>query len=381
MPEEGSPRWRSERSELRQCGLVPLPLGVDVIKVQRIILTDGHERSWIVLSDEGQPLVAVNDYLLYLHHLGRSPNTVRAYAHHLRLLHEFLSERQLPWKQVVLNNLASFVGWLRQSSCANRQRSNATINVILAAVGSFYEYQDRLGTETAIGRSRRFGAKSPYKPFLHHISRQQTLRQSVMRVRTTKRLPKMLAAADVQRLLDACTHLRDRLLLSLLYESGMRIGQALGLRHADIRSFDGEIEIVPRSNLNGARTKSRSPYVVHVSKEAMSLYADYLVHEYKDSAHDYVFVNWWGGRIGAPMSYATVIDLFRTLGARTDLKVTPHMFRHTHATELLRAGWDAAYVQKRLGHAHIQTTTSIYAHLSGEDLGEAYARYLQERAR
>ena len=358
-----------------------LPLGVDVIKVQRIILADGGERSWIVLSDEGQPVVEVNAYLLYLHHLGRSPNTVRAYAHHLRLFYEFLNDRQFSWKQLVLNDLASFVGWLRQSPVTCRQRSDATINVILAAVGSLYEYQDRLGTETEISRSRRFGAKSPYKPFLHHINRRQSLRQAVMRVQTTQRLPKVLAAADIQRLLDACSHRRDRLLLSLLYESGMRIGQALGLRHADIRSFDGHIEIVPRSNVNGARTKSRSPYVVHVSKEAMSLYADYLVHEYKDAAHDYVFVNWWGGRIGAPMTYPTVIDLFRTLGARTGLKVTPHMFRHTHATELLRAGWDAAYVQKRLGHAHIQTTTSIYAHLSGEDMGRAYARYLQERAR
>jgi integrase/recombinase XerD len=382
LPGEGSPRWRSERSELRQCGLAPLPLGVDVIKVQRIIVADGQERSWILLSDDGNPVVEVNDYLLYLHHLGRSPNTVRAYAHHLRLFCEFLSDCQLSWRRVVLNDLASFVGWIRQSSLsAHGQRCDATINVILAAVGSFYEYQDRMGIETEISRSRRFGAKSPYKPLLHHINRRQSLRQSVMQVRITKRLPRVLAAADIQRLLDACAHLRDRLLLSLLYESGMRIGQALGLRHADIRSFDGEIEIVPRSNLNGARTKSRSPYVVHVSKEVMSLYADYLVHEYRDAAHDYVFVNWWGGRIGAPMSYATVTDLFRSLGARTGLKVTPHMFRHTHATELLRAGWDAAYVQKRLGHAHIQTTTSIYAHLSGEDMGRAYARYLQERAR
>jgi integrase/recombinase XerD len=165
----------------------------------------------------------------------------------------------------VLNELASFVGWLRQSSVsAHGQRCDATINVILAAVGSLYKHQDRLGTETEISRSGRFGAKNAYKPLLHHINRRQSLRQSVMRVRTTKRLPKVLVAADVQRLLDACAHLRDRLLLSLLYESGMRIGQALGLRHADIRSFDAEIEIVPRSNLNGARTKSRSPYVVHV---------------------------------------------------------------------------------------------------------------------
>src|SRR5260370_30911606 len=101
---------------------------------------------------------------------------------------------------------------------------------------------------------------------------------------------------EVQALLNACTHRRDRLLVSLLYESGMRIGQVLGLRHADIRSYDGEIDIVPRTNSNGALAKSRSPYTVHVSKELMELYADHLVNEYQDATHDFVFVNWCCGR-------------------------------------------------------------------------------------
>ena len=353
-----------------------------MIKVQRIIVSGSHERSWIVLAKNGEPIAEVNEYLMYLHQLGRSPNTVRAYAHHLQLFWTFLSVGEHDWKKLKLSHLAAFVGWVRNSpGLGGKLRSDTTINVILAAVGSFYEYQDRLGVETEISRSRRFGAKSPYKPFLHHISRTQSLRHAVARVQTVKRLPKVFTPNEVQTLLDACTHLRDRFLLCLLYESGMRIGQVLGLRHADIRSFDGEIEIVPRSNLNGARAKSRSAYVVHVSKESMALYADYLVHEYKEAAHDYLFVNWWGGRIGAPMNYATVIDLLGKLGAKTGLHVTPHMFRHTHATELLRAGWDAAYVQKRLGHAHIQTTMNIYAHLSGEDMGAAYARYQRERGR
>jgi integrase len=191
----------------------------------------------------------------------------------------------------------------------------------------------------------------------------------------------MLAAQEVQALLDACLRRRDRLLVSLLYETGMRIGQALGLRHADVRSYDGEIDIVPRANSNGARAKSRSPYIVHVSTSLMELYADYLVHEYQEVAHDYVFVNWWGGRVGSPMTYPTVIDLFRKLSARSGLHATPHMFRHTHATELLRAGWDPAYIQRRLGHAQIQTTVNTYAHLSNGDLGQMFARYQKERGR
>jgi integrase/recombinase XerD len=353
-----------------------------MIKVQRIVVPDTSQRSWVLFNAEQQPLVAPNQYLSYLHCLGRSPNTVRAYAHHLQAFSKFLSEERWEWKTLTLAQLAQFVAWLRRNRSRSLEpRANSTINTILAAVGSFYEYQDRLGIETNISRSRRFGAKSSYKPFLHHISRNRSLRHAVAHVRVTRRLPRVFLPGEVQALLDACKHRRDRLLVSLLYESGMRIGQALGLRHADIRSFDGEIDIVPRENSNGARAKSRSAHTVHASKELMALYADYLVHEYKEASHDYVFVNWWGGGTGAPMTYSTVIDLFRRLSRKTGLRATPHMFRHTHATELLRAGWDAAYVQHRLGHAQIQTTVNIYGHLSTGDLGEIFARYQKERAR
>jgi integrase/recombinase XerD len=81
------------------------------------------------------------------------------------------------------------------------------------------------------------------------------------------------------------------------------------------------------------------------------------------------------------MRYATAIDLFRKLCKKTGLRATSHMFRHTHATDLLRAGWDAAYVQRRLGHAQIQTTINTYVHLSIEDMGEMFERYQKERAR
>jgi integrase/recombinase XerD len=353
-----------------------------MVRVQRIVVPDTQERGWVLFDAEHQPLIAPNQYLSYLHHLGRSPNTVRAYAHHLQAFSNFLCEENRKWTTLSLTELAKFVTWLRRvSSAGSKSRSDTTINTILAAVGSFYEYQDRLGVETNISRSRRFGAKNLYKPFLHHISRNRPLRHAVMQVRAIRRLPRVFSAQESQALLNACARQRDRLLVSLLYESGMRVGQVLGLRHADIRSYDGEIDIIPRANTNGALAKSRSPYTVHVSKELMELYADYLIHEYREVTHDYVFVNWWGGRIGAPMTYPTVIDLFRKLSARTGLHATPHMFRHTHATDLLRAGWDPAYVQRRLGHAQIQTTVNTYAHLSSGDLGKMFARYQKERAR
>lgn len=83
--------------------------------------------------------------------------------------------------------------------------------------------------------------------------------------------------------------------------------------------------------------------------------------------------------IGLPITYRTIDNLFRRLSKKTEIQVNPHLLRHTHATELIRAGWDMSYVQKRLGHADIQTTINTYIHLSDEDLMEEYNKYIAKR--
>ncbi|EZT64939.1 transposase A transposon Tn554 [Staphylococcus aureus C0676] len=112
----------------------------------------------------------------------------------------------------------------------------------------------------------------------------------------------------------------------------------------------------------------------------MALYTDYLVHEYgEDLDHDYIFINLKDSYFGHPLKYQSVLDLIRRLGKRTGITFTAHILRHTHATELIRSGWAAAYVQKRLGHAHVQTTLDTYVHLSDQDMKNEYKKYLQGR--
>jgi integrase/recombinase XerD len=79
------------------------------------------------------------------------------------------------------------------------------------------------------------------------------------------------------------------------------------------------------------------------------------------------------------MTYAAVIDLFRRISKASGVDAHPHLLRHTHATLLLQSGMDAAYVQKRLGHASVQTTINTYVHLTDEDLKRAYQIYNQAR--
>jgi integrase len=160
------------------------------------------------------------------------------------------------------------------------------------------------------------------------------------------------------------------MLFTLLAESGLRVGEALGLRHDDIDAASCVVSVVGRANANGARAKSGSRQVP-VPAGLIRLYSDYLHTEYGDLDSDYVFVNLWAEPVGAPLSYRSVYDLVLRLRARTGIAFSPHVFRHTYATGLLRRGVAVEVVSKLLGHASISTTGDTYSHLSIEDARRA----------
>jgi integrase/recombinase XerD len=142
------------------------------------------------------------------------------------------------------------------------------------------------------------------------------------------------------------------------------------LRHDDIDAASGVVSVVGRANANGARAKSGSRQVP-VPAGLIRLYSDYLHTEYGDLDSDYVFVNLWADPVGAPLSYRSVYDLVLRLRARTGIAFSPHVFRHTYATGLLRRGVAVEVVSKLLGHASISTTGDTYSHLSIEDARRA----------
>jgi integrase len=181
----------------------------------------------------------------------------------------------------------------------------------------------------------------------------------------------VLAVAEVQAILDACEHLRDRFLFALLWDSGIRIGEALGLRHEDIAAAECEVTVVPRVNQNRARCKSREQRTVPVSAGLIRLYGDYLHAEYGQLDSDYVFVNLFAEPRGQAMSYPAVYDLVRRIRGRTGLEFGPHWFRHSAATRMLRDGVPVEVVCKVLGHSSVATTSAVYGHLSAADARKA----------
>jgi integrase/recombinase XerD len=80
------------------------------VKVQRIVLSYSRRITWIVLDDGFSPVEPIQDFLAYLNNIERSPNTVRAYAHHLKLFWEYIQVGKLDWRTSGFRELADFIG-------------------------------------------------------------------------------------------------------------------------------------------------------------------------------------------------------------------------------------------------------------------------------
>ncbi|HEY2266902.1 MAG TPA: tyrosine-type recombinase/integrase [Streptosporangiaceae bacterium] len=350
--------------------------------VQRVLMP-GDRESWTLLGDEGEVVEPAERYLAYLTAIERSPNTVRAYAVSLKLWFEFLQAAGTRWDEAGAEDVARFVAWLRAPAAnvivladGRGARRPATVNRYLAGVFGFYGHHARAGLETAAQLvSWRRVSRGSYKPFLHHVTKGRPVPVRPVKLPVPQRTPRTLEPGQVVAVLAACEHLRDRFLLSLLAETGMRVGQALGLRHCDFVSRRREVHIVPRADsANRARAKLRSAAVVPVSTPLVRLYSEYMHVEYGAIDSDYVFVNLFAGQVGAAMTYSAVDKMISRIAARAGIGFTAHMLRHSRATDMVRRGVPVEVVARLLTHRSSTTTSQTYLHLDAADIREALRR-------
>jgi integrase len=343
-------------------------------RTQRVVLSDG-ERTWTVLDGDHRVAEPAEQFLEYLRMLGRSPNTVKSYARALALWWQFLSVYELAWDAVSVEDLGRFLGWLRTGdspelvSIERRQArfSEGTIAQRLQAVCSFYRYEHFNGVETASRLYERvFSGRHPYKPMLEHLARGRGHdRRVVPATRRRPATPPTLTPEQLRLILDSCARwderkrdwdgsVRDRLLWALLAETGMRLGEALALKHCDWHTGLGDtpfVEVVPREDHpHGLRVKNGGYRKIFVSDELDRLYGEYLWRLCDACADEavgdldswWVFVNLAREPRFAPLRAETVAwqvrRLRRDLEGRVPPDFTPHWLRHTHATTLLCPG-------------------------------------------
>ena len=359
------------------------------MRVQRVVMP-WDAVSWTVLEDDGNPVGVVDRFLGFLSSSEKSPNTVKSYAHDLKDWFSYLSGRGLAWDEVTLEDVAAFVAWLRLPPQGRdgtvvvlgeqaHHCGASTVNRKLAAVASFYRFHARHGVKAAgvlraIQAPGRGYAGTAFRPFLHHVTGRSPRPRLAVKVKAPRLLPRVLTVTEAQAILDACGHLRDRLLLAMLLEAGLRIGEALGMRHEDIDIGGCLVHVVPRDNANGMRAKGGRGRAVPAGAPLMRLYADYLNRETGLSIRTTCSSPvGWSGR--PPDDLPGGVCPGDAAAAATGIAFSPHWCRHTYATWLLRRGAGMETVKELMGHASVATTIDAYGHLTVED-----ARHVLEKA-
>jgi integrase/recombinase XerD len=293
----------------------------------------------------------------YLDHLtverGLADNTLKSYRRDLRRYLSFLQAQGIgDLSAVTEQTVAGFLMALREGDAEHPPLGAASAGRTLVAVRGFHRFCVRDGLVPVDPSA----GVSPPKP--------------------AKRLPKALSIGDVEAILDAAgapgttLALRDRALLEVLYGTGARISEAVGLDVDDLSvSEEGDEGTVL---LRGKGSKERLVPVGRLACEAVGAYLvrarPQLVAAGKGTPA--LFLNARGGRLSRQSAWTVIVRAADRAGVTAE--VSPHTLRHSYATHLLEGGANVRTVQELLGHASV-TTTQVYTMVTVDSLREVYA--------
>lgn len=277
---------------------------------------------------------------------GLSNNSISAYSRDLQRFSEFLSSRSLDVIDFHQDSLDVFINELSKEGLAI-----SSINRVISTLRSFYGYLER-----------EHQLNNPMKDI---ESRKIPLR-----------LPKALTIAQITSLIEASSSeddiisLRNKAILELLYSTGGRVSEIVGLDLSDIFESN-DVRVI---KLRGKGGKER---VVPMGSFSVKALNDYVVRvrptlQLKNSKgkSEALFLNQRGTRISRQSAWQIVVDCAKKAGLTEG--ISPHVFRHSFATHLLDGGADIRVVQELLGHSSV-TTTQIYTLITIDKIRESYS--------
>jgi len=355
-----------------------------------------------VLDDDEAPVEVISRFMRHLGARGCSPNTVVSYAYDLVHLWRFLGERELVWtalRPAISLELLEFLraepgrpavqrfGLAAVAPSGRPQLSPATVNRILTGVACFYDWA--IAAELFEGRHPIERRPDPawrrvtnrHRPFMGPASRQQPQRRTLA-VRAPRRLPRPLSDEQVAALQGALRCRRDQAMVWLMLQGGLRPGEVLCLQLEDLAYGRRRVVVRVRDDHPaGVRAKSRSERIVDLFEpEALAAVSDYVRQDRpRDATSPFVFlVGGRGIRRGEPLTYPALARLFARAATRAGIRapwVTPHALRHTHATRMWERGMRELTLQRRLGHASVESTRA-YTLVSDRQVVADYRRAL-----
>jgi len=277
-----------------------------------------------------------------------SAHTDSNYARDIAALVKFCDRQGLgDWKALDSQHIRVFAAHSHAAGLAPR-----SIQRRLSAVRGFFEFLVRDGSV-------------PDRPAASQRVRSNPA-QEVRAPKASRRLPDTLDADQMARLLELPAGdtfvTRDRAIMELLYSSGLRLGELVGLDLTGLDLKDRTVRVIGK----GAKTR-----IVPVGKQAVRALSQWLKERtgLARSDESALFVGRNGRRLGARAVQTRVAQWARRQGLAN--RVHPHLFRHSFASHILESGGDLRGVQELLGHADI-ATTQIYTHLDFQHLARIY---------
>jgi len=278
---------------------------------------------------------------------GLADNSIAAYRRDLHKFAQFLSDDDL--YNVTGETITEFEVSLRISGM-----SDGSINRIISTLRSFFKYVTQEFTVP--------------NPTLDTLSK-----------KANRKLPKALSISEILSLIEASHRendvitLRDRAMVEILYSSGARVSELVGININDISIMESADGAVTTLKLRGKGSKER---IVPLGSFATAAIDDYKVRlrpmlaAKNSKTNSALFLNSRGGRITRQSAWTIVLKAADAVGLEG--KVSPHVFRHSYATHLLDGGADIRVVQELLGHASV-TTTQIYTLITIDKVRESYS--------
>jgi integrase/recombinase XerD len=273
---------------------------------------------------------------------GLSVNTVLSYSRDVQKLFRFFQKEKIDWLKAGEEDLIRFIH--RQSRAGLSPRSMARV---ISSLKSFYRF---LVLDGILKKNPAVNLSSP---------------------KTWLALPKFLTVKEVESLLsqpeeETVRGIRDKAMLELLYATGLRATELVLLKIKDLNLEDGFLLCL------GKGGKERLVPIGESAVEAVRKYLDEARPKLLKQSSEFLFVTQRGGAFTRQGFWKLLKGYARKAGL--DLKISPHILRHSFATHLLERGADLRSVQLMLGHSQI-TTTQVYTHVSRKRLRRVYDKF------
>ncbi|MFW9992618.1 MAG: site-specific tyrosine recombinase/integron integrase [Candidatus Odinarchaeota archaeon] len=273
----------------------------------------------------------IENFLLYLEiEKGYSSKTIREYSYDLQMFRRFVQ------KDLSCANswdIRRFLKHLKQ----DKDYSNTSVHRKICSIRSLYKFLEK---EKVIDHNPAAAIETPKVP---------------------KSLPKTITVEEVKNLLEAAESSRNRLILLLLYSTGLRVSELASLKVNDIQFDENLVKVV--------RGKGSKDRIVPINENVATILKEYIERSADSRKDNSVFIN----KYGLGLTARSIQRIVKTSKERAELdkKVTPHVLRHAFATHLIEGGCDIRVIQELLGHSSL-STTQIYTHVSLTHLRKAY---------